>query len=198
MGDDTFRKRSGSKPSHTVVDTASDKEAVTGEIISSTAKRIRIRVDEQTARTMCALERQVIDYLVANGDSMFLDFDSTSVDDMWTPACSFSAVDGLVMNLVPDPKAPEVSVVGHEGGSASFVVHVSGLTVRPHMIRTLWTVEREDAASVPTVEDASAQLTLALAEADTGMQAARALLDAGELDQVVQWLSDHAFTVGEA
>lgn len=179
----TFCKRSGSKRLHTVVDTASDKEVVTGEIISSTAKRLRIRVDEQTARTMCALERQVIDYLVENGDSMFIDFDSTSVHDMRTPACSFTAADGLVMNLVPDPKAPEVSVGGCEGDAVcTFTVHVSGLTVRPHMIRTLWTVERVE-EGVPVEE--AAQLTDALDEADMALQAARALHAAGELDKVV-------------
>jgi hypothetical protein len=185
----TFRKRSGSKPSHTVVDATSDKEEITGEIISSTAKRLRIRVDDKSARTMCALERQVIDYLVENGDSMFMDFDSTSVDDMWTPACSFTAADGLVMNLVPDPKAPQVSVGAGESGEATFTVHVSGLTVRPHMIRTLWTVRRD--------EEEGDALADALAEADRGLQTARAQHDAGELEPVERWLVEHAFTVGE-
>lgn len=177
--DQTFQKRPVSTPSHIVADMRSDEHEIGGKVISSTSKRLRILVDAETAKIMCAQERQVIDHLVSDGDKYFDGFDGSTVADMWTSACSFTAADGLVMNLVPDPETS--NVIWEDVPSQKFFVQVTGLSIRPNIIRTLWTVKR-----APEAADALA----------VAAEQVRELQVAGDTGRTMEWLVQHRFTPG--
>jgi hypothetical protein len=187
-----FTKR---KETKNVMNVSSDTRTVTGEIMSRSPKRLRMRVDKATAEIMCVLERQVIDSLVENGDAMFLEFDSSCVEDMWTSVCSFTSTDGLVMNLTLDPQSQHDSLVD-VSPETCFSVQVSGLSVRQQVIRTLWSVVQV------TTDDLSETLTVKYAEdiarVDAEMETVRSLYEAHDFEGVSKWLKDHAFTTSEA
>jgi hypothetical protein len=178
--DEAFAKRLRSTAgSPCIIDTCSAKATIAGEIISRSAKRLRIRVDEAAAKELCCLEKQVIDRLREKGCTLFGDFDSNTVDEMWTSACSLTATDGFVMNLIPDPVAKSVATGG------SFTMHVSGIVIRKN-INTIWTIEARDGGAD--------KLATELGNVEKEMQGIRDIHVAGDLDTVSDWLRMHGFS----